>query len=188
MAITVLILLFSQECHKSVSFFQDCNTRTLRVPVPLSSDILHFPVHCSAGSCQKWQLAPSWLQFLEHKSHSYLCWPRVTSGAEVMGWDGNAAPAHESAAQGGSCLQVWAWTAVQQWPQVTHTWRHLTANKQLSKWLRSHLVLQNMSLFMSVQHHLIQDREEAPSQKNCNCTKKSTWLVGNPWSWGVPRE
>lgn len=47
MPITVLILLFSQECHKSVSFFQDCNTifsggNAFR---QWYLQILHFPVH-----------------------------------------------------------------------------------------------------------------------------------------------
>lgn len=79
--------------------------------------------------------------------------------------------------------------------RLTPTWRHLTGNKHLSKQLRSHLVLQNMSWFTFVQHHLTQDREEAPSQKMCNCCnkystypKKSTLLVCNPWPWVAPRE
>lgn len=95
--------------------------------MPLGSGICKSCTFQSTGSacnCQKQRSAPScppWLQFWEHKSHFYLCWPRVTSGAEVMSWAGDAAYAHESAAQGGSCWQVLAWTAAQQWPQVnTH--------------------------------------------------------------------
>lgn len=79
--------------------------------------------------------------------------------------------------------------------RLTPTWRHLTGNKHLSKQLRSHLVLQNTSWSTFVQHHLTQDREEAPSQKMCNCCnkystypKKSTLLVCNPWPWVASRE
>lgn len=46
MSITVLILLFSQECHKSVSFFQECNTAFADGNVfgQRYLKILHFPV------------------------------------------------------------------------------------------------------------------------------------------------
>lgn len=113
MSITVLILLFSQECHKSVSFFQECNTAFADGNVfgQRYLKILHFPVlrQCRqlsemAVSSILSSLAPvpgTQVPFLSLLTKGNL-WGRGD------GLAGDAAPAQESVAQCGSCLQVWA--------------------------------------------------------------------------------
>lgn len=177
MSITVLILLFSQECHKSVSFFQECNTAFADGNVfgQQYLKILHFPVLSQCRQLSEMavssilsSLAPvpgTQVPFLSLLTKGNL-WGRGD------GLAGDAAPAQESVAQCGSCLQVWAWTAVEQWPQVTPTWRHLT-DKKTTEQIAQIPSCPSKHVFIHVCVALPNTRQRrGTAPQNCNCSNK----------------